>query len=161
MNMSISCNQSCRVLLAEDDEIDVMLLKRAFREVNVHTDVHACSNGDEVLSYLTGRGEYGDRQKYPLPQLLLLDLKMPFKNGFEVLEWLRTDPILRKLPVVIMTSSKLTRDINRAYELGASSYFVKSTDPEKLVQVVKIIEEYWCEHAEKPILPGQFVITTE
>jgi CheY-like chemotaxis protein len=157
MNMKVS--RPHQILLAEDDEIDVMLLKRAFNEVNAQAGVCALANGGEVLAYLQGQGPYSDRKAYPLPNLLLLDLKMPIKNGFEVLQWLRANPILRRLPVIIMTSSKLLKDVDRAYELGANSYFVKSTDPERLVEVIRTIERYWCEHAEKPTLPESFVIT--
>jgi CheY-like chemotaxis protein len=157
--MNMKLNRPHQILLAEDDEIDVMLLKRAFSEVNAQTGVQALSNGGEVLAYLQGKGEYGDRQKYPLPHLVLLDLKMPIKSGFEVLQWLRANPALRRMPVVIMTSSKLLKDVDRAYELGANSYFVKSTDPERLVEVIRIIEQYWCEHAEKPTFPETFTIT--
>jgi CheY-like chemotaxis protein len=143
---------SYRVLLAEDDEIDIMLLKRAFGEVSKNTGVLALTNGEDVISYFKGTGVYSDRKEYPLPNLLLLDLKMPVKNGFEVLQWLRSDAELKRLPVVVMSSSKLSKDIDKAYELGANTYFVKSTDPEKLIDVIKIVEQYWREHAEKPSL---------
>lgn len=141
------------MLLAEDDDVDVMLLKRAFSEVSKNTGLHALTNGEDVISYFKGTGEYSDRKQYPLPNLLLLDLKMPVKNGFEVLQWIRADSALKRLPVVVMSSSKLSRDIDKAYELGANTYFVKSTDPERLIDVIKIVEQYWHEHAEKPSLP--------
>lgn len=106
-----------------------------------------------MISYFKGLGIYGDRKQYPLPNLLLLDLKMPVKNGFEVMQWLRSDPTLKRLPVVVMSSSKLSKDIDKAYEMGANTYFVKSTDPERLIDVITVVEQYWHEHAEKPSLP--------
>ncbi|HYE31141.1 MAG TPA: response regulator [Methylomirabilota bacterium] len=144
-----------QILLAEDDEIDVMLLKRAFTQANRSTGVHALSNGAEVISYLEGAGQFSDRTQFPLPHLLLLDLKMPIKSGFEVLQWMRTQAHLKRLPVIVMSSSRLTRDIDRAYELGANTYFVKSTEPEQFAEVIRLIEQYWREHAEKPSLPSE------
>src|SRR5205807_5891563 len=98
---------------------------------------------EEAIEYLKGEGKFADRQEHPLPSLLLLDLNMPLRNGFEVLEWLRLQPGLRRLLVIVFTSSQLPEDVNRAFELGANSYLVKPHDFKKLEETARYLEEYW------------------
>src|SRR5437016_684237 len=116
------------ILLAEDEEEDVVLLKLGFAKARFLNPVQVVPDGAEAIAYLQGAGKYSNRSDFPLPNLLLLDLKMPRKNGFEVLEWLRQQPQLSALPVVVLTSSDDMRDVNRAYQLGANTFLVKPVD---------------------------------
>jgi CheY-like chemotaxis protein len=113
------------ILLAEDNENDVLMLRRAARNAKFSSPLQIVNDGEEVLAYLRGDGKFADRRRFPLPGLLLLDLKMPRKDGFEVLQWLREQPQFLGLQVVVLSSSDEIRDINRAYELGANSFLVK------------------------------------
>jgi len=143
------------ILLVEDDPNDIILIKRAFEKANITNPLQVVEDGEEAISYLTGKGLYGDRVKYPLPMLLLLDLKMPRKSGHEVLEWLRRQPMLKRLTVVVLTSSQQSSDINRAYDLGANSYLVKPVTFDALVEMVKGLNFYWIILNEKPIIGGE------
>ena len=125
------------ILVADDDENDVFFIERALKEAQVANPLRRVRDGEEAIAYLKGEGGYGDREKFPLPHLMLLDLKMPRKNGFEVLEWVRGQPGLKRLPVIILTSSKEDPDIKRAYDLGANTYLVKPAKPEGLVDMAK------------------------
>ncbi|HZV33045.1 MAG TPA: response regulator [Verrucomicrobiae bacterium] len=138
------------VLVAEDDENDVFFLERAFRQAQVINPIFRVRDGEDAISYLRGEECYCDREKHPLPQLLLLDLKMPRKNGFEVISWVREQPGLKRLPIVVLTSSKEDPDINRAYELGANTYLVKPVKFEGLVDMMRALNLYWLLLAEKP-----------
>jgi CheY-like chemotaxis protein len=141
------------VLVAEDDENDVFFLERAFRQAQVINPIFRVRDGEDAISYLRGDDGYVDREKHPLPQLMLLDLKMPRKNGFEVIAWVREQPGLKRLPIVVLTSSKEDPDINRAYELGANTYLVKPVKFEGLVDMMRALNLYWLLLAEKPTLP--------
>jgi CheY-like chemotaxis protein len=143
------------ILLVEDDPNDIILIKRAFEKANITNPLQVVENGEEAISYLTGKGRYGDRVKCPLPMLLLLDLKLPRKSGHEVLEWLRKQPMLKRLTVVVLTSSQQSSDINRAYDLGANSYLVKPVTFDALVEMVKALNFYWVILNEKPIIKGE------
>jgi CheY-like chemotaxis protein len=143
------------ILLVEDDPNDIILIKRAFEKANITNPLQVVENGEEAISYLTGKGRYGDRVKYPLPMLLLLDLKLPRKSGHEVLEWLSQQPMLKRLTVVVLTSSQQSSDINRAYDLGANSYLVKPVTFDALVEMVKTIDFYWLILNENPIIKGE------
>jgi CheY-like chemotaxis protein len=113
------------ILWAEDDENDAILFKRAFQKEHLPKTIVRVHDGEEVIKYLKGDGCYADRSKYPLPSLLLLDIKMPQKDGFEVLEWKQSRPDLRDLPVVMFSSSDIERDVETAERLGARAYLVK------------------------------------
>jgi CheY-like chemotaxis protein len=136
--------------MAEDDENDVFFVERAFKQAQIANPLHRVQDGEEAMAYLRGDGQYADRDKFPIPYLLLLDLKMPRKNGFEVLAWLKQQPGLKRLPVVVLTSSKEDPDVNRAYELGANTYLVKPVKFEGLVDMMKTLNLYWLILAEKP-----------
>ncbi len=140
------------ILLVEDDPNDVILIRRAFDKARIANPIQLVRDGEEAIAYLAGTPPYDDRRRYPLPMLLLLDLKMPRKSGFEVLAWLRQQPHLRRLPVVVLTSSKDTPDIDRAYDLGANSYLVKPVAFEALIDMVKILGLYWLIYNQKPTL---------
>lgn len=139
------------ILLVEDDGNDVLLLEHAFRKANLTNPIYAVNDGEQAIDYLRGREKYGDRKLFPLPLLVLLDLKLPRKGGLEVLTWLREqNSPLNRLPVVVFTSSRQSIDINRAYDLGANSYLVKPADLEKLAEIVKQLDSYWFLLNERP-----------
>jgi len=131
------------ILLAEDDENHVFLIRRAFKKANLLNPLYVVRDGEETIAYLQGEGQFANRDEYPLPTLLLLDLKMPRKDGFQVLEWIRKDPNLRRLRVVVLTSSEEIRDVNRAYELGANSFLVKPMDMQEFMRLTDAIHGYW------------------
>jgi CheY-like chemotaxis protein len=138
------------ILLAEDDQNDVLLIKRAFSKSRIVNPIACVGNGEEAVAYLKGEGAYADRQRYPLPFMLLLDLKLPRLSGHEVLQWLREQPLLKRLPVVVLTSSRQPVDINRAYELGANSYLVKPVVFEELSTLMQQLQLYWLMLSEHP-----------
>lgn len=131
------------ILHVEDDPNDVLLFQRAFKKANLSVNIQSVSDGDKAVAYLSGANGFDDREKFPLPALILLDLKMPRKSGLEVLAWIRGQDKLRRLLVVIFTSSKHDEDINRAYDLGANSYLVKPVGFDMLVDVAKLLHQYW------------------
>ena len=131
------------VLLAEDDPDDVLLTRLAFEKARLANPLQVVRDGVELLAYLQGEGQFSDRNKFPMPILLLLDLKMPRLNGFQVLEWLRNHPEHQSLSVAVMTSSDHDPDISRAYELGADSYLIKPPDAEALLALVQRLHAYW------------------
>lgn len=143
---------SSTILLVEDNPNEVFLIERAFRKANIGNPLQIVSDGEAAIHYLTGKNFYSDRSIYPLPMLMLLDLKLPRKSGLEVLEWLRQQPGIKRLPVIALTSSKQSADINRAYELGINSYLVKPITFERLVEVIQSFEQYWTKLSEKPDL---------
>jgi len=134
-----------KVLIAEDDPTDVFLLQRAFAAAKVSATLHVVRDGQEAIDYLEGHDGFADRNAYPLPDLMLLDLKMPKLNGFDVLGWLRQKPGLKRLLVTILTSSDQPNDINRAYDLGANSYLVKPHGTNELAELVLRVQRYWFE----------------
>ena len=141
-------------MLAEDDPNDVLLIQRAFQRTHLANPVQVVRDGEEALAYLSGQGAFADRERHPLPVLMLMDLKMPRKTGLEVLAWLRQQPGLKRLPVIVLTSSNQSPDINRAYELGANSYLVKPAGFDSLLELVKNLDMYWLILNEKPELNG-------
>ena len=138
------------ILLAEDDPNDVILFQRAMERASLDVDsLKVVQDGEQAISYLSGQGVYADRDLYPLPALLLLDLKMPRKSGLEVLSWLRKQPQLRYLIVVFFTSSNSTEDVRLAYDAGANSYLVKPVDFTEMVEMIRNVCFYWLELNEK------------
>ena len=113
------------VLLVEDDRNDTMLLQRVFERFNLARPLQVVGSGETAVAYLDGQGDYGNRQEYPLPTLMFVDLKLPGMSGFEVLTWVRQQPRLSRTQVVVLTGSRKSLDLYRAYELGANSYLVK------------------------------------
>src|SRR5437879_2179735 len=144
------------ILVAEDREEDIILIQRALAKTKDHCVVHVVRNGEEATSYLNGDGKYRNRAEYPLPDLLLLDLKMPRKNGLEVLQWLRQQPQSQTLRVVVLTSSEELTDVNAAYSLGANSFLVKPLDFESFIQLAHFITYYWLRLSKCPVtdFPG-------
>jgi len=143
-------NNSFTILHVEDDQNDILLLQRALRKSGANVVVHAVMDGDKAVGYLSGANEYANRESYPMPQLVLLDLKMPRKSGLEVLGWIRSQNYLKRVIVLVFTSSKHDEDINRAYDLGANSYLVKPVGFDALQDMVKHINYYWGELNQMP-----------
>ena len=141
------------VLLVEDDLTDIFLVKRAFQIAQIPTPLQVATDGLEAIAYLKGEGKYADRQMHPLPQLIVMDIKMPRKTGFEVLEWVKGHGRpLRRIPIVIVSSSDNPADINRAYELGANAYMVKPVDYRAVEHLFHSITQYWGLECAKPEL---------
>jgi CheY-like chemotaxis protein len=136
-------NKLAQILLIEDNRMDAELTLDAFHEAKLLNTIHIASNGQEALDYLFGRGQYADRNTFPLPNLILLDLKLPGIDGFEVLRQIKSTPILKRLPVVILTSSKEEGDRALSYDYGANSYLVKPVSFDGFMGVVRQIEGYW------------------
>jgi CheY-like chemotaxis protein len=130
------------ILLVDDNPHDVVLIRLAFRKVGIIDTIQLVKDGAEAIRYINAEEPYGDRVKYPAPTLLLLDLKMPGANGFEVLKWIRSQEHLDSLVVVVMSGSREDADIQRAYDLGANSYLVKPTKFEDLVKMMESLKDY-------------------
>ena len=144
------------ILLAEDSPDDVFLLRSAFKKSGFKDPIYVVPNGEEVLHYLKGEGHYADRQQYPIPHLLLLDLNMPRMNGFDVLSWIRARQEWMCLPVIVLTTSFYGPEIKRAYDLGANSFITKPPDFSQLVASLKEVGEHWLRRAILPE-PGPFI----
>ena len=140
------------ILLVEDDPNDVFLIQRAFRKANLANPIQVMNDGEAAVQYLSGQEPYADRDRYPLPMLMLLDLKLPRRSGLEVREWLKQQPKLKRLPVVVLTSSREHIDLNRAYDLGANSYLVKPVAFDSLLNMVQTLNQYWLIINESPNL---------
>lgn len=138
------------ILLADDDEEDRMLTSDALDESRVANDLRFVTDGDELLDYLYRRGAFTNPETSPRPGLILLDLNMPRKDGREALKEIKADPELRRIPVIILTTSKAEEDIYRTYDLGANSFITKPVHFPALVQVMKEIGRYWIEIVELP-----------
>jgi CheY-like chemotaxis protein len=129
------------ILLAEDDDNDVFFMRRALQKSQLDFALQVVTDGQRATDYLSRQENSGDREQYPLPSVILLDLKMPFLDGFEVLTWIRAQPSLKGIPVAILTSSAEDRDRRRAQELGASAYFVKPPKHETIQEIVRLIQD--------------------
>ena len=140
---TIGMRDSSAILLVEDDEADILLLRRAFRNARIANPLIEVRDGQAAIQYLSGEGDYTDRTLYPIPFLILLDLRLPKLSGFEVIAWLRDQPQLAHLIVVVLTASDHVSDVSKARELGANSYLVKPGNFEELVQMVKRIKGRW------------------
>jgi len=151
-NIWLMANHEFSVLLVEDDLNDIFLVKRAFKMARVQSPLHIVTDGVEAMNYLRGQDRFSDRRAYPLPKLIVMDIKMPRKSGFEVLEWVKRDPLLRRIPIVIVSSSENPADINRSYELGANAYMVKPVDFQAVEHLFQSITHYWGLECAKPEL---------
>jgi CheY-like chemotaxis protein len=143
------------ILYAEDEEDDVFFLQRAFKLAGSSHSLKAVPDGAEALEYLTGQGIFADRIRYPFPDLILLDINMPKKSGLEVLEWIRSQSCYKSLPTVILTSSTRPEDMEKAHQLGADDYLLKPSDPLKLIELVKSLQECWL---SKPLIASELAV---
>ena len=146
-------NDRYTILLVEDDLNDIFLVKRAFKMARIQNPLQVVTDGQEAINYLRGEGKYADREAYPLPKLIVMDIKMPRLSGFDVLEWVKGDgKPLRRIPIVIVSSSDNPEDINRAYELGANAYMVKPVEFHGVEHLFESITHYWGLECAKPAL---------
>ena len=138
------------ILVADDDADDRMLTKEALEESKVLNELRFVEDGEELMDYLKRRGKFADDGAAPQPGLILLDLNMPKKDGREALKEIKADPELRRIPVVVMTTSRTEEDIFRSYDIGASSYITKPVTFDSLVELMKALGRYWIEFVELP-----------
>lgn len=123
-----------KILYAEDDPNDVVIFKMGAKRAALPHELYVVDDGEAAISWLAGKGKFEDRTHFPMPDVLILDLKMPRKTGFDVLRWVRTNPALAKMPVIILSSSDEPGDVKRATAMGATTYFVKSASFKELMQ---------------------------
>jgi CheY-like chemotaxis protein len=136
--------QQATILLVEDDPNDIFLMERAFTRARLANPLKVVRDGEEAISYLQGDGVYSDRSEYPVPLMILTDLKMPRRSGFELLEWLQEQvEELRDIPVIVLTASNEVPDVEKARQLGAKSYLVKPGQLEDLVQMMLRLQGFW------------------
>lgn len=138
------------VLHVEDDPNDRLFVERAFKKSGISIDLHSVANGEEALRYLSAEGSFADRSRFPVPTFLLLDLKLTGMSGFEILDWVRKQSASRLLPIAILTSSRESADVDRAYQAGATTYFVKPADTDDLHALIKTLASYWFVFAKLP-----------
>ena len=143
------------ILLVEDNEDDVFFMHQARTDAGISNPMHVAEDGRQALDYLEGTGKYANREQFPVPFLVLLDLKLPLVPGLNVLKWIRERPELKTMLVVILTSSRESRDIDTAYRLGANSYLVKPPTSQMLTELVKSIGDYWMIKNEPPVYIGR------
>lgn len=139
------------ILMADDDEDDCMLAQEALTESRLASDLHFVRDGEQLMDYLYHRGEYTHSDRSPRPGLILLDLNMPRKDGREALKQIKADPDLRRIPIVILTTSRADEDVYRSYDLGANSFITKPVTFSGLVEVMKTLGKYWFEIVELPL----------
>ena len=130
------------ILLVDDSENDIELMCMAFERAKFDSPLHVVRNGEEAIAYLSGEGVYGERNKFPMPTVMLLDLNMPMKNGFDVLTWMGTQPTLKRLMVIILTASMRPEDVERAFDLGAKAFLVKPVDLNDLIAMLICLREW-------------------
>jgi CheY-like chemotaxis protein len=138
------------ILLVEDNRGDVLLVQRAFRKAGITNTLQVVNDGDAAVLYLSGQEPFHERNHYPLPVLVLLDLKLPRRSGAEVLMWIRQQPILKRLPVVALTASREYADVNQLYDLGVNAFITKPVAFNDLVEIMKVVNLHWIIWAEKP-----------
>jgi CheY-like chemotaxis protein len=131
------------IMIVDDNEDDLFLIERAFRDIGVTDPIQTLNGGEEAIAYIVGDGKYADRKEYAYPTFITTDLKMPGKDGFAVLEHLKNNPEWAVIPTVVLTGSHDLDDIKKAYMLGASSYHVKPSTPEALREQLKVLHDYW------------------
>ena len=131
------------ILLVEDETDDIFFMRTAMKAAGLEDKLHVVENGQHAVEYLAGRGEYANRELHPLPDIILLDLKLPGLMGMDVLRTVRANPAFELVVVIILTSSRLEADIRAAYRAGANSYLVKPNRPQELLHIVELIGQYW------------------
>lgn len=150
--MNMNLNQPGHILLIEDDENDILLMERAFLKAKLNTNINIIRDGDAAVEYLDRCIVENQADGNSLPWLILLDLKLPRRSGLEVLAWIRQHHQLKVIPIVVLTASSESKDIQRAYELHVNSYLIKPINFKDLVQMAELIKSYWFEVNTPPIL---------
>lgn len=140
------------IFQVEDEESDVFLMQRVFQKAGITNPIRVATDGQMAIDYLSGKGDFADRDKNPLPSLVLLDLKLPRRSGLEVLEWIRKQPELKSLVVVIFSSSVQPADLKRAYELGANSYIQKPAELDRSLEIAQLLKGWWLRYNQFPPL---------
>ncbi|MGV3774780.1 MAG: response regulator [Verrucomicrobiales bacterium] len=138
------------IIIAEDNSDYAFLLRKAIEKAGIPMGVKILTDGDQLLLYLQGLGAFADRVANPLPNFIILDLQMPRKSGFDVLEWIMCHQEHATVPTVVLSSSDLERDVRKAYQLGANTYFVKPNSFEDLVETMKTLQQYWSKAQNPP-----------
>jgi len=146
-------NRNLTILIAEDNENEAILVKHALGMAKITNPIQMVQDGQEAIDYLSGNGQFANRRRFPFPSVLMLDLKMPRRSGFEVLAWLREHPQYSVIPSIVLSNSSQPEDIRLAYERGANSYIVKPQDLNDLVRIFRDTYEYW-KWCEKPPMPS-------
>jgi CheY-like chemotaxis protein len=139
------------ILYVEDREEDVFLLKYAFKRADIQNPVQVAVDGQKAIDYLAGTDQFADRSQFPLPCMVLLDLQLPYKMGLEVLEWIRQQPVLKTLIVIILSSSGHEGDVRRAYELGTNAFLVKPSSTDILADMCRALKHFWIIHNQPPV----------
>ena len=135
-------NDRQTILLVDDSENDLVLMRVAFKKAEFNSPLQEVHNGEEAIAYLKGDEPYSDRGKFPLPTVMLLDLNMPMKNGFDVLTWVRAQTALKRLSIVVLTASMRTEDVERAFDLGANSFLVKPSNLDGLAGMLRCLRDW-------------------
>ena len=138
------------ILQVEDEANEVFLLQHAFRQAGIANPVQVATDGQMAIDYLGGKGRFRDRATYPLPGLILLDLKLPRRSGREVLEWIRSQPNLNRIIVIVFTSAQYVGDVDLAYDLGANSFVIKPSDFSQYIELARLLKGWWLQHNQFP-----------
>lgn len=138
------------ILVVEDNPDDLFFMKRSLAAAGLSNPLQVAEDGQTAIDYLSGEGAFSDRSQFPIPLLIFLDLKLPRKDGHEVLSWIRAQPGVRTLVVIMLTTSRESRDITRAYELGCNAYIVKPATPPELVETLRALKSFWLDRNAFP-----------
>ena len=141
-------NPNATILLVEDEPSDVFLMKRALKSAQITNPLQVASDGQEAINYLAGTDKFSDRAQFPIPSIIFLDLKLPYKSGFEVLDWIRNQEHLNQTLVMMLTSSSEERDISQCYKLGARTFLVKPPNAAMLTELMVSLKDFWVRHNE-------------
>jgi CheY-like chemotaxis protein len=150
--MAVKEKKTYSILIADDDSDDRQMLKEVFQENNLINELYFVEDGDELLDYLKNKGKYQDRKVRPRLDLILLDLNMPKKDGREALREIKSDPLLKSIPVIVLTTSKVKEDILKTYNLGVNCFITKPSSYQELVEVTGTIMKYWFEIVQLPTI---------
>ncbi|EMN49138.1 response regulator receiver domain protein [Leptospira interrogans str. L1207] len=152
MKAEIKNQKTIHILVAEDDPDDRLLMKDGFRENNLANPLHFVKDGEELFEFLQNEGEYSDILKYPKPGIILLDLNMPRMDGREALKTIKSIPELKKIPVIVLTTSREEEDMFKTYDLGANSFIRKPVEFEAFLETIRAFGKYWLEIVELPVV---------
>lgn len=151
MMKEIHTKKPVNILIADDDPDDRLMTQDAFKENHLKNELYFVEDGEQLMNYLNGVGKFSDREKYPMPGLILLDLNMPKKDGREALKEIKSDHDLKRIPIIILTTSKAEEDVLKTYDLGVNCFITKPVTFQGLVEVTNILGKYWFEIVELPI----------